>query len=73
MGTNEQYKQTGEYQQGQASGQEAYMLCPNLNVDQQVAWAQKDFSESPIDYSTGEQRSNFMMGFASGYYRASQK
>ena len=70
-----QDNQTQEYNQGRTAGQAAYQLCSSLDINQQVSWAQKDFSETPIDESdsTGEKRSDFMRGFASRYYRASQQ
>lgn len=71
---NEQYKQTEEYTQGQLAGREVYQELPNLDTSQQVNKAYERYQDTKIEEkdSTGEKRSNFMMGFGSGYYLASQ-
>ena len=69
MDTSEQFKQ------GQLAGKEVYQNSPNLNVSEQAEKAYEQLCNTVGESSArlmGEERSDFMMGFGSGYYGASQ-
>ena len=67
-----QEQKSKQFEQGQVAGQAVYQERPSLTTREQAKKAYERFVGRIEDLSA-EERSDFMQGFGSGYYLASQK